>query len=220
MPNIKSVLLLLFYILVILTIFLERVQPGQQAFPCGKIGAKNEERKSKTARKVAQVKERGGGGQARKETRKGIPEQGFRCCFANGLISRVQLRLWCRLHYIRVDTRRTCKKVGEPEEDQKLLGEGLSRNSETKQSGRAPRGRAGKQPKRLHNDGDDDDETHRDSWEGTKEKYGCLHESGKAFLAGNLDPELFCTCRGEGSRAFPNPYKALGWRMASSTVLT
>ena len=47
-----------------------------------------------------------------------------------------------------------------------------------------------------------------------------LHESGKAFLAGNLDPELFCTCRGEGSRAFPNPYKALGWRMASSTVLT
>ena len=138
MPNIKSVLLLLFYILVILTIFLERVQPGQQAFPCGKIGAKNEERKSKTARKVAQVKERGGGGQERKETRKGIPEQGFRRCFANGLISRVQLRLWCRLHYIRVDTRKTCKKVGEPEEDQKLLGEGLSRNSETKQNGRAP----------------------------------------------------------------------------------
>ena len=137
MPTVKSVLLLLFYILVILTIFLERVQPAQQAFPCG-LRAKNEERKSKTARKVAQVKERGGGGQERKETRKGIPEKGFRRCFANGLISRVQLRLWCRLHYIRVDTRRTCKKVGEPEEDQKLLGEGLSRKSETKQSGRAP----------------------------------------------------------------------------------
>ena len=78
-----------------------------------------------------------------------------------------------------------------------------------------PRGRAGKYPKRLHetesvgqtawrpyeatrhDDGDDDDdddvEVHRDSWEGTKEKYACLHESGKAFLAGNLDPELFCT---------------------------
>ena len=36
-------------------------------FPCG-LGSKNEERESKTARKVAQVKERGGGGEERKET--------------------------------------------------------------------------------------------------------------------------------------------------------
>ena len=118
-----------------------------------------------------------------------------------------------------MDTRRTCKKVGEPEEDQKLLGEGLSRKSETKQSGRAP-GKSWGDDGDDDDDDDDDDEAHRDSWEGTKEKFGCLHESGKAFLAGNLDPELFCTCKGEGSRAFPNPYKALGWRMASSTVLT
>ena len=32
------------------------------------LGEKNEEQKSKTARKVAQVKERGGGGEERKET--------------------------------------------------------------------------------------------------------------------------------------------------------
>ena len=32
------------------------------------LGAKNEERESKTARKMAQVKERGGGGEERKET--------------------------------------------------------------------------------------------------------------------------------------------------------
>ena len=36
-------------------------------FLCG-LGEKNEEQKSKTARKVAQVKERGGGGEERKET--------------------------------------------------------------------------------------------------------------------------------------------------------
>ena len=35
--------------------------------------------------------------------------------------------------------------------------------------------------------------------------YGCLYESEKASLAGNLDAELFCTYRGEGSRAFSNP---------------
>ena len=50
------------------SIFIEGVsnsalcQPAQQAFPCG-LGAKNEERESKTARKMAQVKERGGGGE-------------------------------------------------------------------------------------------------------------------------------------------------------------
>ena len=40
--------------------------PAQQAFPCG-LGAKNEERESKTARKMAQVKEQGGGGEERKK---------------------------------------------------------------------------------------------------------------------------------------------------------
>ena len=39
---------------------LRQTQPEQQAFLCS-LGEKNEERESKTARKVAQVKERGGG---------------------------------------------------------------------------------------------------------------------------------------------------------------
>ena len=38
-----------------------------QAFPCG-FGTKNEEREPKTARKIARVKERGGGGEEWKET--------------------------------------------------------------------------------------------------------------------------------------------------------
>ena len=42
------------------------MQPAQQAFLWG-LGAKNEERESKTARKMAQVKEHGGGGEERKE---------------------------------------------------------------------------------------------------------------------------------------------------------
>ena len=33
----------------------------------------------------------------------------------------------------------------------------------------------------------------------------CTRVEKLAGQAGNLDPELFCTCRGEGSRAFPNP---------------
>ena len=40
-------------------------QPAQQAFPCG-LGTKNEEQESKTSRKMAQVKERAGGGEERK----------------------------------------------------------------------------------------------------------------------------------------------------------
>ena len=40
-------------------------QPAQQAFPCG-LGTKNEEQESKTALKMAQVKERAGGGEERK----------------------------------------------------------------------------------------------------------------------------------------------------------
>ena len=38
-----------------------------ETFLCG-LGAKNEERESKTSRQMAQVKERGGGGEERKET--------------------------------------------------------------------------------------------------------------------------------------------------------
>ena len=37
----------------------------EKAFPCG-VGTNNEERESKTARKMAQVKERGWGGEERK----------------------------------------------------------------------------------------------------------------------------------------------------------
>ena len=40
-------------------------QPAQHAFPCG-LGTKNEEQESKTSRKMAQVKERAGGGEERK----------------------------------------------------------------------------------------------------------------------------------------------------------
>ena len=43
------------------------MQPALQAFVCG-LGAKNEEQETKTARKMAQVKERGEGGEERKET--------------------------------------------------------------------------------------------------------------------------------------------------------
>ena len=42
-------------------------QPTQQAFPCS-LGAKNEGRESKTVRKMVKVKQRGGGGEERKET--------------------------------------------------------------------------------------------------------------------------------------------------------
>ena len=42
-------------------------QPAQQAFLCG-LGTKNEEQETKTARIMAQVKERGGVGEERKET--------------------------------------------------------------------------------------------------------------------------------------------------------
>ena len=42
------------------------MQPALQAFVCG-LGAKNEEQETKTARKMAQVKERGGGEGGRKE---------------------------------------------------------------------------------------------------------------------------------------------------------
>ena len=41
--------------------------PALQAFVCG-LGAKNEKQETKTARKMTQVKERGGGGEERKET--------------------------------------------------------------------------------------------------------------------------------------------------------
>ena len=42
------------------------MQPAQKAFLWG-LGAKNKERESKTVRKMAQVKEHGGGGEERKE---------------------------------------------------------------------------------------------------------------------------------------------------------
>ena len=44
-----------------------RTLPAKQAFLCG-LGEKKEEQGSKTARKIVQVKERGGGGEERKET--------------------------------------------------------------------------------------------------------------------------------------------------------
>ena len=43
-------------------------------FLCG-FGAKNEEQESKTARKMARLKERGGGGEERKEERGGGGEE-------------------------------------------------------------------------------------------------------------------------------------------------
>ena len=57
------------------------MQPAQQAFPFG-LGAKNEERESKTARRMVQVKERGGGGEESKET---LPPLSF---FGSRFISR------------------------------------------------------------------------------------------------------------------------------------
>ena len=44
-----------------------RALPAKQVFLCG-LGGKKEEQGSKTARKIVQVKERGGGGEERKET--------------------------------------------------------------------------------------------------------------------------------------------------------
>ena len=48
--------------------FLLSNSPRSKRFRAVLIGAKNEERESKTARKMAQAKERGGGGEERKET--------------------------------------------------------------------------------------------------------------------------------------------------------
>ena len=47
--------------IIFILMVLHLAQPAQQAFLCG-LGAKNEERESKTARKMMQVKERGGSG--------------------------------------------------------------------------------------------------------------------------------------------------------------
>ena len=62
------------------------VQPAQQAFLYG-LGEKNEERESKTARKVAQVKERGGGGEERKVSFLPLPLPPF-LLFGSRFISR------------------------------------------------------------------------------------------------------------------------------------